>query len=111
MHHARIAMFLLGAWIFGGLVTAYIATEDLQMVDTVLRSPAPEAAKIIQKLANPSSTRQLLRYMAAEQNQAYFDDWEVAQIAIGFLLIGVLFLGVESRMLSALAAAMLLMTL
>lgn len=109
MHHSRIAAFLLGAWLLGSLFLAFVATRNFRTVDAVLASPPPEASKMIQTLGRDHA-RQLLRYLAGEENRQYFDSWELAQILLGIVLIGFLLFGVEKRLLAGLAGAMLLLT-
>jgi len=110
MHHARIATFLLGAWLFGSLFLAFAATRNFHTVDAVLGSPPTEASKMIQTLGE-GNARQLLRYLAGEENRGYFETWELVQLALGAALTGILLFGVERRMLAGLAGAMLALTL
>ena len=54
------------------------------------------------------SARQLLRYLAGEENRYFFENWEVAQLILGAVLTVVLIFGVESRMLAGFSSAMLM---
>jgi hypothetical protein len=110
MHHTRIAAFLLGAWLLGSLFLAFVATRNFRAVDAVLSSAPPEAFKMIQTVGRDNA-RQLLRYLAGEENRTYFEAWELAQLALGTALTGFLLLGVEKRLLASLAGAMLVLTL
>jgi hypothetical protein len=110
MHHTRIAALLLGAWLLGSLFLVFAATRNFHTVDTVLRSPPPEAAKMIQTLGHENA-RQLLRHLAGEENRGLFETWELAQLVLGTALIGFLLFGVEQRLLAGLAGAMLTLTL
>jgi len=110
MHHSRIAAFLLGAWLLGSLFQAFVATRNFKTVDAVLQAPPPEASKMIQKLGHDDA-RQLLRYLAGEENRGYFESWELAQLALSTLLTAFLLFGVEKRLLAGLAGAMLVLTL
>ena len=110
MHHSRISAFLLGAWLLGSLFQAFVATRNFKAVDAVLQAPPPKASKMIQKLGNDDA-RQLLRYLAGEENRGYFESWEIAQLALGTLLTAFLLFGVEKRLLAGLAGAMLVLTL
>jgi len=110
MHQARIAIFLLGAWIFGGLFMAYVASQNIDMVDTVLKSPSSDAAKFLQKLGPNNNPRQLLYYLASEEIRSVSEDWELAQIGIGVLLMFVLLLGLENKLLTGVATAMVILT-
>jgi hypothetical protein len=110
MHHTRIAAFLLGSLLLGSLFLVFVATRNFRAVDTVLDAPPPEASKMIQTLGH-SNARQLLRYLAGEENRSYFQTWELTQIVLGLALTGVLLFGVENRLLASLAGAMLVLAL
>jgi hypothetical protein len=92
MHYRRIASFLLGLWLGGGLFMAWVATEGFRSVDHLLAAPSPVFAIQIKALG-PGVARALLRYQAAEQNRGYFETWESVQLILGagflfFLLFG-----------------------
>jgi hypothetical protein len=110
MRHTRIAAFLLGAWLLGTLFMIFVATQNFETVDRVLKNPPPEAFRLILALGNEGA-RQLLRYTAGEENRYFFENWELAQIVIGVLLTGILIFGVESRMLAGFSGAMLILTI
>jgi hypothetical protein len=110
MHHSRIAAFLLGAWLLGSLFLAFVATRNFKTVDEVLKSPPPEASKMIQTLGG-NNAPQLLRYLAGEENRGFFEAWEVAQLALGTALTAFLLFGVEKRLLAGVSGAMLILTL
>ena len=110
MHHSRIAAFLLGALLLGSLFLTFVATRNFHAVDAMLNSPPPEASKMIQTLGHQNA-RQLLRYLAGEENRSYFEAWELAQLALGVALVAFLLFGVEKRLLAGLAGAMLALTL
>jgi hypothetical protein len=86
VHYRRIASFLLGLWLGGGLLMAWIAIEGFRSVDQLLAAPSPVVGIQIKALG-PGGARALLRYQAAEQNRRYFETWEVVQLilATGFL--------------------------
>src|ERR1700704_5711695 len=109
MRHTRIAAFLLGAWLLGTLFMIFVATQNFETVDRVMKSPPPEAYKMIGALGNDSA-RQLLRYLPGEENRFFFENWELTQLVVGTLLIAVLIFGVKSRMLAGFSGAMLLLT-
>jgi len=105
MHH-RIAAFLLGAWILGSLFMMFVATQNFGTVDRVLASAPPA---MIQAMGSEHA-RQLLRYMAGQENQLFFVTWEFAQIALSATLAGLLFFGAGSRSLAPLAGSLFLLT-
>ena len=110
MHHTRIATFLLGAWLLGSVFMTFVATQNFETVDRVLKSPAVEAEKMIQALGS-NNARQLLRYLAGEENRFVFENWELAQLVLVAVLTGFLLFGVKNRMLAAFAGAVLILTL
>src|SRR5258706_2322755 len=109
MRHTRIAAFVLGAWLFGTLFMTFVATQNFETVDRVLKNPPPEAFRLILALGNDNA-RQFLRYTAGEENRFFFENWELAQIVLGVLLTGLLIFGVGSRMLAGFSGAMLILT-
>jgi hypothetical protein len=110
MRHTRIAAFLLGAWLLGTVFMVFVATQNFETVDRVLKTAPPDASKMIAALGNENA-RQLLRYLAGEENRYFFENWEVAQLILGALLTVVLLFGVESRMLAGFSVAMLILTI
>jgi len=109
MRHTRIAAFVLGAWLLGTLFMIFVATQNFETVDRVLKNPPPEAYRLILALGNDNA-RQFLRYTAGEENRFFFENWELAQIVLGVLLTGLLVFGVESRLLAGFSVAMLILT-
>ncbi len=89
MRHTRIAAFVLGAWLLGTLFMIFVATQNFETVDRVLKNPPPEAYRLILALGNDNA-RQFLRYTAGEENRFFFENWELAQIVLGVLLTGLL---------------------
>src|SRR5215471_15733202 len=71
MHYTRIAAFVLGAWLLGSVFLTFVATRNFATVDLVLKAPPAEASRMIQSLGS-NNARQLLRYLAGEENRAYF---------------------------------------
>ena len=104
--HRRIAAFLLGAWILGSLFMMFVATQNFGTVDRVLASAPPT---VIQAMGSEHA-RQLLRYMAGQENQLFFVTWEFAQIVLSATLAGLLFFGVGNRLLATLAGGLFLLT-
>ncbi|MBZ5582862.1 MAG: hypothetical protein LAQ30_11820 [Acidobacteriia bacterium] len=90
MHSRRIACFLLGLWLGGELLLAWIAAATLRSADGLFAEPAPAAALHI-KESGPAGAR-LLRYHAAEQVRDFMSDWGLAEIGLtAFLLLFLLF--------------------
>ena len=110
MHYSRISAFLLGALLLGSLFMAFVATGNFQTVSEILKSPPPQAEKMIKQLGDENA-RLLLRYQAGEENRLFFESWETAQLVLGLLLAGLLFLWDKRRLLAGLAGAMVILTI
>jgi hypothetical protein len=109
MHYSRISAFLLGALLLGSLFMGFVATENFRTANEILKSPPPQAEKMIQQLGEENS-RLLLRYQAGEENRLFFETWETAQIVLGLLLAGLLILMGERRILAGMAGALVILT-
>jgi len=109
MHYSRISAFLLGALLLGSLFMAFVATGNFQTVSEILKSPPPQAEKMIKQLGDENA-RLLLRYQAGEENRLFFESWETAQLVLGLLLAGLLFLWDKGRLLAGLAGAIVVLT-
>jgi hypothetical protein len=83
VHTRRVAAFFLGAWIAGCLFMAYVAIYNLRSYDAILHSNLPPAARIVHDLGDQPAALLLRK----------------AQIGLGLLLLGALFLGTDRRIL------------
>jgi hypothetical protein len=110
MHYSRISAFLLGALLTGSLFMAFVATGNFQTVSEILKSPPPQADKMI-KVLGDENARLLLRYLAGEENRLFFETWETAELVLGLLLAGLLFLAGNRRLLAGLAGAIVILTI
>lgn len=108
MHYSRIAAFLLGALLAGNLFMAWVATGNFQAVSDTLKTPPPQAEKMIRTLGDENA-RMLLRYLAGEENRRFFQSWETIELILGVLLAGLLFLADRRRLLAGLAASVVIL--
>jgi hypothetical protein len=79
---------LMGAWMMGSIVVAFVATQNFRTVDRVLSAPAE--ADLWRKLDGKISredARMILRHLASEMNRFYFRAWEGAQLLLGGLVL------------------------
>ena len=109
MHYSRISAFLLGALLTGSLFMVYVASGNFQTVSEILKSPPPQADKMI-KVLGDENARLLLRYLAGEENRLFFETWETAQLGLGLLLAGLLFFAANRRLMAGLAGAIVVLT-
>jgi len=81
MHARRLACFLLGLWLAGGLFMAWVATESFHEVDRLLSHTDPTATLHYQPLGDEA--RPLMRFQASEFNRHLFSVWESCQLGFG----------------------------
>jgi hypothetical protein len=99
------AAFLLGAWLTGTILLAFVATQNFATVDRILAHPTPQAVTPLSALS-PEVRRPLLRHLSSELNRLYFFAWGVAQIAFGVVMM-ILLLALGRRAEAVMAAVML----
>jgi len=99
------AALLLGAWLTGTAVLAFVATQNFRTVDQILSQPTPQAATPLSALPH-DAMRPLLRHLSSELNRLYFFAWGAAQIVLGFVLM-ILLLALGRRVEAVLVAVML----
>ena len=104
MHYRRIACWLLGAWFVGSLAVSRITSVDYAAADRVLEAAVPQIHVIAIGRGRPVA-RSLMRYMAADLNRVYFEDWEWTEMALGLGVMLVLFIDRQKRALIVLAAS------
>src|SRR4051812_3643157 len=77
------ALFILGAWLAGTLLSAVVAAENFYTIDRLLQNSSSEAFhRTLEKLGDPAIGRELLRYLSSELNRLYLQWWNVAQLAL-----------------------------
>ena len=83
----RWALVLMGAWMMGTIGTSIVATQNFYTIDRLLDgSPGGAFDAAVQRLGQPQA-RDLLRYLSSELNRLYFQMWNVAQLALGLLVL------------------------
>lgn len=108
VHFRRLACFLLGLWLGGGLFMDMVVTQNFRSVDRLLAKPAPGAAQQLDKLG-PAAARVLLRHQVSEQNRWYFETWGLMETAIGAALLLVLLFGSTEKNFALLLALLMLL--
>jgi hypothetical protein len=108
----KMIFFLMGAWMVGSVMMAFVATQNFRAVDRVLAAPA--GADLHRKLdgISPDDARMILRHLASEMNRYYFRVWEWTQFVVGGLVL-MLFVrsGRSDALVPALIVAMLAIVL
>lgn len=108
MRSRRIVHILLGAWLAGTLMMAFVATQNFASVDRILEAPSRPAAKIIDSIGREPA-RMLLRYLAAEENRYFFEYWEDAQMLLAVVIALLLIVDARTRLMAAVPLLMLLL--
>ncbi len=83
-----LLIMLLGGWIVGTLLIAFVATQNFHTVDRLLSAPTVEFSRAIAPLAD-NEARSVLRYLVAELNRLYFSAWGLTQLAFGVAIVAV----------------------
>lgn len=77
---------LLGGWVAGALLIAFVATQNFRTVDRLLSAPTAEFSRAIAPLGH-DETRSSLRYLVSELNRLYFSAWGLIQLALGVVIL------------------------
>lgn len=81
-----LLIMVLGGWIVGTLLMAFVATQNFRTVDRLLSAPTPEFSRAIAPLPHDEA-RSVLRYLVSELNRLYFSAWGLAQLALGAAVV------------------------
>jgi hypothetical protein len=83
----RWALFAVGAWFAGNVLVATVAAENFFTIDRLLAESRNTAFLTeVERIGRPQS-RDLLRYLSSELNRLYFQQWTIAQVAIGVSIL------------------------
>jgi hypothetical protein len=81
-----LLIMVLGGWIVGSVVMAFVATQNFRTVDRLLSSPTPEFSRAIAPLGHDEA-RVVLRYLVSELNRLFFSAWGFTQLALGAAIV------------------------
>jgi hypothetical protein len=109
MNSRRLSCLILGLWLGGGVVMAWIAGASFRSVDRVLNDTQYASGPLIRTLG-PAKARVLLRFQTAEQNGYYFETWEIAQLFLGLTFFVYLLLGTRERKTPLLLVMLMMIT-
>lgn len=84
-----LAVAILGAWIMSTLCMWFAATRSFSTVESVIKRGQPQFMETTKPLGE-ASTRVVLRYMASEINRTLFWGYGALQIALGAILLLIL---------------------
>lgn len=84
-----LAGILLGMWLAGSCVIAWMAAENFFMIDRLLDQPSnADFAAAVDKLPH-GEARLTLRYLSSELNRYFFSAWGWIGMGLGFALLGI----------------------
>jgi hypothetical protein len=86
MHTRRVGAFLIGAWLLGSFLMAFVTSQSLRNVDRIMNTPPQAVSKEFRDLG-PEMTRGILRYEAMQFNRHVTEAWEVMQLGLGAALL------------------------
>jgi hypothetical protein len=107
VHTRRISTFLLGAWILGCVLMAYISVRSLESAGIVLNSAPEPVAEIVKKLGYDTAS-QFVRHSILEQTRRLTYAWEEGQMVLALALGGCLFMATQRRIFPLLLCGMML---
>ena len=81
-----ISIAIVSAWLAVTLCMWFVATRSFRNVGRVLASPSGEFEQTVETLGHDRA-RAALRYLASEFNRSMFHTYGLAQIALGALLL------------------------
>ncbi|MGB4780507.1 hypothetical protein [Candidatus Methylomirabilis sp.] len=81
-----LLIMLLGGWIVGTLLIAFVATQNFRTVDRLLSAPTVEFSRAIAPIAHDEA-RVVLRYLVSELNRLFFNAWGITQLALGAVIV------------------------
>jgi hypothetical protein len=81
------AVFGMALWLMGTIAMVVVATQNFYTIDRLLEAqPNPSFSAAVNKLGTEDA-REVLRYLSSELNRLYFQYWNLAQLAIGLLVL------------------------
>ena len=86
MHTRRVGAFLIGAWLLGAALMAFISSQAFVNVERFLNNPPEQIAKELDDIG-PDMMRQILRYQASQHTRHIIETWEVMQLGLGGALL------------------------
>ena len=105
-HSMRLATFIVGMWLGGLLVMGLAIPAGFQGVDSILKSPAPQAEKLIDRLG-PGDARLLMRHAVSTGNRQFFYLWGATQLALAGILLAYLAFGTSTGKVSLTLASLM----
>lgn len=102
-----IAIVVVSLWVACTLFMWFAATRSFRTADSVLANPRPEFTALTKPLST-DETRMLARHVASEINRTYFQGYGWVQVALGLLLLILLYLQTPRDVATLTVAAVML---
>jgi hypothetical protein len=81
------ALFILGAWFVGTVLSAVMAAENFYTIDRLLQNSSNATFRqTVEKLGH-AAAHDFLFYLSAELNRLYFQWWNIAELALLLLAL------------------------
>ena len=110
MRSRRFACLVLGMWLAGGFLMAWVTTQDFNSADRLFDEDP--AVMVMLKTIGPTAGRAVLRHQVAEWNRELYEAWEYTQVFVGLFFFFFLLLGTrEGKFPLGLAMLLLLLAL
>ena len=100
--------FVLGLWLAGMVMVAYVASLSLRTVGSVMAIPPHEASKWIDVLGK-DKVRTLLLHGSSEVNRGLFEFWGNADLIICVFLLVAMVMNKSGKVMIILTAVLLLL--
>jgi hypothetical protein len=108
MHTRRVGAFLIGAWLMGSLLIAFVSSQSYANVDRFFATPPAQVSQELDDIG-PDVMRQILRFQASQHDRHISETWLMAQLGLGCaLLVTSVFTGHRSRIVIVGSALMTL---
>lgn len=108
MHTRRFVAFLLGVWLGGMALVAYISNGNSSTTQQIVESSG-EAARRHLEMSGRENSIPLLRHNTAEINRSMVQSWEWMQLALGLAVLGTLPFALRLKWGHLIAAALMLL--
>ena len=96
MHFRRLASLAMGGWLAGSLLLIAITTQNVRVVERLVRTPSKTAAESMVRMQE-SDVRLLMNYHAEDLNRWAYGIWEVTQMVLGLAVLLSLFLSAGGK--------------
>jgi hypothetical protein len=107
----RLTLCLLGAWLMGSSMMFVVAPTNFHRIDELLAGSDNSSFRALAQRVGAVPTRELLRYLASELNRIFFLLWNIAQVGLGALVVGLSWQRPDERRARHLGLAAMLLVL